>query len=322
MDYSLEIKSLTKTFPSHRVVDGISLDIPKGCFYSLLGPSGCGKTTILRMIAGFTEPDEGEIVLNGKRLNGMRPYARPVTTVFQSYALFPHLTAAENIAFGLERRGETREQIAPKVDRMLEMVGLQERKDRLPANLSGGEKQRTALARALVVEPELLLLDEPLSALDPARRKRVRIELKQIQQRLGITFLFITHDQEEALSLSDRIAVMNKGKIEQIGTPREIYWSPATKFVAGFLGAVNWVNGCGVRPESTRISRAAPGNGAKTVEARVDVSTFLGDCFHVQTTTDAGVTVTAQVPHDEPPFSLGDRVHVWWHAADELPVRE
>lgn len=322
MDVSLALQTLTKTFPSHRVVDGISLDVPKSCFYSLLGPSGCGKTTILRMIAGFAEPDSGEIVLNGRTLNGLRPYERPVTTVFQNYALFPHLTAAENIAFGLQRRGESAAAIAPKVTRMLELVGLQEKGGRLPANLSGGEKQRTALARALVVEPELLLLDEPLSALDPALRKRVRIELKQLQQRLGITFLFITHDQEEALSLSDRIAVMNKGKIEQIGTPREIYLTPRTRFVASFLGAVNWVDGAGIRPESTRISRQAPGNGARAVEAEVDASTFLGDCFHVHTRTAKGETVTAQIPHDSEAFANGDRVHVWWDRSDELPVQE
>ena len=322
METALALTALMKSFPSHRVVDGISLDVPKGCFYSLLGPSGCGKTTILRMIAGFAEPDSGEIVLNGRRLNGLRPYQRPVTTVFQSYALFPHLTAAQNIAFGLERAGEDPSAIPPKVTRMLELVGLQEKGDRFPASLSGGEKQRTALARALVVEPELLLLDEPLSALDPALRKRVRIELKQLQKRLGITFLFITHDQEEALTLSDRIAVMNKGKIEQIGSPREIYLAPATRFVAGFLGAVNWVDGIGVRPESTHISRHAPATGVRLIEALVETSIFLGDCFHVQTRTNAGVAITAQVDHDEEQYSNGDRVHIWWHPRDELPVRE
>ena len=322
METALSLTALNKSFPSHKVVDGISLDVPKGCFYSLLGPSGCGKTTILRMIAGFAEPDTGEIVLNGRRLNGLRPYERPVTTVFQSYALFPHLTAAQNIAFGLERAGEKPDAIAPKVKRMLELVGLQEKGDRLPANLSGGEKQRTALARSLVVEPDLLLLDEPLSALDPALRKRVRIELKQLQKRLGITFLFITHDQEEALTLSDQIAVMNKGKIEQIGNPREIYLAPATRFVAGFLGAVNWVEGIGVRPEMTHISHQPPNNGAKRIEAKVETSIFLGDCFHVQARTDKGDIVTAEVEHDEEQFADGERVHIWWHPQDELPVRE
>jgi ABC-type Fe3+/spermidine/putrescine transport system ATPase subunit len=322
MENALALTALNKSFPSHKVVDGISLNVPKGCFYSLLGPSGCGKTTILRMIAGFAEPDSGDINLNGKRLNGLRPYERPVTTVFQSYALFPHLTAAQNIAFGLERRGEKPAEITPKVKRMLELVGLEHRADRVPANLSGGEKQRTALARALVVEPELLLLDEPLSALDPALRKRVRLELKQLQKQLGITFLFITHDQEEALSLSDQIAVMNKGKIEQIGTPQEIYLAPATRFVAGFLGAVNWVDGIGIRPESTRISRQKPAETTKSTTAKVVTSTFLGDCFHIETTTEQGTAITAQVAFNEDPFAPGESVHVYWHPADELPVRE
>jgi ABC-type Fe3+/spermidine/putrescine transport system ATPase subunit len=319
MEHALQLIGLTKSFTPQRVVDGISLNVPKGCFYSLLGPSGCGKTTILRMIAGFAEPDAGDILLNGRKLNGLPPYSRPVTTVFQSYALFPHLTASQNIAFGLERRGELPGDIAPKVKRMLDLVGLQEKADRLPANLSGGEKQRTALARALVVEPELLLLDEPLSALDPALRKRVRIELKQLQQKLGITFLFITHDQEEALSLSDQIAVMNKGKIEQIGKPKEIYLEPATRFVAGFLGAVNWVNGAAIRPESTRIARSPT---TQTIEAQVEASTFLGDCFHIHARTAQGVAVTAQVPHHERPFQPGETVHLWWQKSDELPVRE
>lgn len=322
METALALTALTKSYPSHRVVDGISLNVPKGCFYSLLGPSGCGKTTILRMIAGFAEPDSGEVVLNGRRLNGLRPYQRPVTTVFQSYALFPHLTAAQNIAFGLQRRGEDESAIAPKVKKMLELVGLQEKGDRLPANLSGGEKQRTALARSLVVEPELLLLDEPLSALDPTLRKRVRIELKQLQKSLGITFLFITHDQEEALTLSDQIAVMNKGKIEQIGSPREIYLTPATRFIAGFLGAVNWVDGIGIRPESTHISRHPPANGVRAIQAQVDTSIFLGDCFHVQTRTTAGVVITVKVDHDEEQYANGENVHIWWHQRDELPVRE
>ncbi|MBM3785864.1 MAG: ABC transporter ATP-binding protein [Acidobacteria bacterium] len=316
-DY-LCLRAIEKSFPGHRVVDGISLDVPKGCFYSLLGPSGCGKTTILRMIAGFGEPDRGEILLNGRRLNGLKPYERPVTTVFQSYALFPHLTAFENVAFGLHRRGESG--VAPKVTEALRMVRLEEKANRLPANLSGGEKQRTALARALVLQPDLLLLDEPLSALDPALRKKVRIELKQIQQRTGITFLFITHDQEEALSLSDRIAVMNKGRIEQIGTPRQIYLNPSSRFVAGFLGAVNWFGPIGIRPELTRIAREHPGNGARAVPATVDTAVFLGDSVHVHARTQDGIPMTAQVHNAEADFTSGEPVHIWWHADDELRV--
>jgi ABC-type Fe3+/spermidine/putrescine transport system ATPase subunit len=316
-DY-LRLLDIEKTFPTARVVDGISLDIPKGCFYSLLGPSGCGKTTILRMIAGFAEPDRGEILLNGKRLNGLKPYERPVTTVFQSYALFPHLTAYENVAFGLERRGESN--YDSKVMDALRLVRMEEKAKRLPANLSGGEKQRTALARALVLQPDLLLLDEPLSALDPALRKKVRIELKQIQKSTGITFLFITHDQEEALSLSDRIAVMNKGRIEQIGTPREIYLTPKTRFVAGFLGAVNWIGAVGIRPELTQIARDKPGNGARSVEATVETAVFLGDSVHVHARTAAGETITAQVHNAAADYRSGEPVHLWWHSSDELQV--
>lgn len=321
MNTALALQGLVKEYPGNRVVDHISLEVEKGCFYSLLGPSGCGKTTILRMIAGFAEPDAGAILLNGRQLNGLKPYERPVTTVFQSYALFPHLTAAENIAFGLRRRGDSETVVKTKVQEALELVRMGQKADRLPANLSGGEKQRTALARALVLEPELLLLDEPLSALDPALRKQVRIELKQLQKRIGITFLFITHDQEEALSLSDRIAVMHKGRIEQIGGPTDIYLRPATRFVAGFLGAVNWVDGIGVRPESTHLARQPPPN-SRGMEAIVETAIFLGDCFHVQVRSKGGEAVIAQVEHDEEQFQAGDAVHVWWNRADELQVKE
>jgi ABC-type Fe3+/spermidine/putrescine transport system ATPase subunit len=314
----LSLDAIYKDFPSHRVVDGISLTIPQGCFYSLLGPSGCGKTTTLRMIGGFDEPDRGTIQLGGRTLNGLRPYQRPVTTVFQNYALFPHLTAAENIAFGLERRRDP--DAARKVQAALDIVQLSAKAGRLPAQMSGGERQRTALARALVVEPELLLLDEPLSALDPKLRKQMRLELKELQARIGITFLFITHDQEEALSLSDQIAVMHKGRLEQIGTPQQIYLQPATRFVAGFLGAVNWVGDVGVRPELTRISREAPAPGARVLEATVNSSMFLGDCLQVETRTSAGDHIIAQIAHGLGEFRRGDRVHVWWRPDDEMAL--
>ena len=314
----LSLDGIYKDFPSHRVVDGISLTVPQGCFYSLLGPSGCGKTTTLRMIGGFDEPDRGTIQLGGRTLNGLRPYQRPVTTVFQSYALFPHLTAAENIAFGLERKRDP--DTARKVKAALDLVQLSAKADRLPTRMSGGERQRTALARALVVEPELLLLDEPLSALDPKLRKQMRLELKELQARIGITFLFITHDQEEALSLSDQIAVMHKGRLAQIGTPQQIYLQPATRFVAGFLGAVNWVGEVGVRPEATRISREAPGPGARAREATVNSSMFLGDCLQVETRTPAGDHIIAQIAHGLGEFRRGDRVHVWWHPDDEMAL--
>ncbi len=316
----LILDGIYKDFPTHRVVDGISLTIPQGCFYSLLGPSGCGKTTTLRMIAGFDEPDRGLIKLNGRTLNGMRPYDRPVTTVFQSYALFPHLTAAENVAFGLRRRGDP--DTARKVREALDLVQLTAKADRMPAKMSGGERQRTALARALVLEPELLLLDEPLSALDPALRKLMRVELKELQARVGITFLFITHDQEEALSLSDRIAVMHKGRIEQMGSPQEIYLTPATRFVASFLGAVNWVGGVGVRPELTRISKERPAGGMRVKEGTVSSAMFLGDCFRVEAQTGEGQSLVAQIAHGLGQFERGERVHLWWDPSDEMALPE
>lgn len=316
----LILEGIFKDFPTHRVVDGITLTIPQGCFYSLLGPSGCGKTTTLRMIAGFDEPDRGLIKLNGRTLNGLRPYERPVTTVFQSYALFPHLTAAENVAFGLQRRKDP--DTARKVRDALELVQLSAKADRLPAKMSGGERQRTALARALVLEPELLLLDEPLSALDPALRKQMRLELKELQARVGITFLFITHDQEEALSLSDRIAVMHKGRIEQMGSPQEIYLTPATRFVAGFLGAVNWVGDVGVRPELTRISRERPPSGMRVKEGTVSSAMFLGDCFRVEAQTAERESLVAQIAHGLGQFERGERVHLWWDPSDEMALPE
>lgn len=316
----LILEGIYKDFPTHRVVDGITLTVPQGCFYSLLGPSGCGKTTTLRMIAGFDEPDRGLIKLNGRTLNGLRPYERPVTTVFQSYALFPHLTAAENVAFGLQRRKDP--DMARKVRDALELVQLSAKADRLPAKMSGGERQRTALARALVLEPELLLLDEPLSALDPALRKQMRVELKELQARVGITFLFITHDQEEALSLSDRIAVMRQGRIEQMGSPQEIYLTPATRFVASFLGGVNWVGDVGVRPELTRISRERPPTGMRVKESTVSSAMFLGGCFRVEAQTAAVESLVAQIAHGLGQFERGERVHLWWDPSDEMALPE
>src|SRR5690349_8472462 len=229
----LELRDLVKHYPAQRAVDGISLEIPRGGFFSLLGPSGCGKITTLRLIAGFEEPTAGEVRLDGQRVNHRRPYERNVSTVFQSYALFPHLTARENIEFGLKRRRAS--DIGRRVQTVLDLVGLSGKENRRPAQLSGGERQRVALARSVVLEPEVLLLDEPLAALDPQLRKQMRVELKALQRRVGITFLLVTHDQQEALSMSDRIAIMNCGRVEQVGSPEDVYLRPATSFVAGFL---------------------------------------------------------------------------------------
>jgi ABC-type Fe3+/spermidine/putrescine transport system ATPase subunit len=318
MDHVLQLRNVSKRFPTHLAVDGVSLELERGGLYALLGPSGCGKTTTLRMVAGFEHPSEGEVFLNGQPIAHLAPYERNVNTVFQNYALFPHLTARENIEFGLRRKGVNSLEIAKRVREMIDLVQLGGKEDRLPARLSGGEKQRVALARALVMRPELLLLDEPLSALDPRLRKQVRSELKALQRSTGITFLIVTHDQEEAMSMSDRIAVMNSGKLEQIGAPEDIYLRPATRFIAGFLGAVNWIDGVGVRPEATRISREMPGNGSRSMPATVDSSTFLGNCLHVEARLDDGRPVVAEVSRLNSQFAAGERVHLWWNPGDEL----
>ena len=224
---------------SHKALDNVSLDIFENEFFTLLGPSGCGKTTLLRLIAGFEQPTEGELQLDGASLVGKLPFERPVNTVFQSYALFPHMTVAQNIAFGLEMQQKPASAIKATVAQMLTLVRLSELGGRKPAQLSGGQQQRVALARALATHPRVLLLDESLSALDLQLRKEMQIELKRLQRETGITFVFVTHDQEEALTMSDRIAVMHAGKVQQIGSPMEIYDRPTNRFVAGFIGETN-----------------------------------------------------------------------------------
>ena len=249
MDAVLEFADVSKHFAEHAAVDHVSFAIPRGAFFSLLGPSGCGKTTTLRLVAGFETPTSGQIRLRGERIDHLPPYRRNVNTVFQSYALFPHLTVQGNIEFGL-RNASPAKDAAGRVGGVLEQLELTGKERRKPAELSGGERQRVALARALVLSPDVLLLDEPLSALDPQLRQQVRAELRALQKKTGVTFLFVTHDQEEALSLSDTLAVMRAGRIEQMGTPEELYRKPRTKFVASFLGAVSWIGEIGVRPES------------------------------------------------------------------------
>jgi len=319
VDTVLELRALTKHFPGHQAVNGISLTVRRGEFFSLVGPSGCGKTTTLRLVAGFETPTEGEILLNGRSLAGLPPYRRNISTVFQNYALFPHLTVAENVSFGLDRRGSlTKTEIRRKVDGALALVQLSGKESRVPAQISGGERQRVALARSLVLEPDVLLLDEPLSALDPKLRKQVRKELKELQSRVGIAFLFITHDQEEALSLSDRMAVMNRGVLEQTGTPQDLYLQPQTRFVADFLGELNWIDGAGVRPEAVRMTRDAPGAEMRSFRGSVQGSTFLGNCVHVHAQLADGVRCTAELSERESQFQPGDPVHVWWHVRDEL----
>lgn len=320
-------------FEGNAAVDDLSLDIYEGEFFSLLGPSGCGKTTSLRMLAGFEEPTKGRIFLEGKDVTHQAPYTRDVNTVFQSYALFPHLNVFENVAFGLRRRRTSKAEVARRVGEILQIVDLPGYETRRPNQLSGGQQQRVALARALVNEPSLLLLDEPMSALDAKLRRQMQVELKRIQTRVGITFLYVTHDQEEAMTMSDRLAVMRHGRIEGIGSPQEIYDSPTTEFVATFLGASNLLEGTlgtpsgettpvttatgttlrvpsarvpagagptvkvGVRPEkiSLLLEGAAPAPGDNVVSGRVRVSTFTGVGNQYIVETDAGPEMTVYV---------------------------
>jgi spermidine/putrescine transport system ATP-binding protein len=242
---------LEKKFGSFTAVDGIDLEIPAGEFFSMLGPSGCGKTTTLRMIAGFERPTAGEVLLDGEDMSNTSPSKRPVHTVFQSYALFPHLKVFDNVAFGLRRQGVPRAEVRTRVDEALELVRLVGYGKRKPAQLSGGQQQRVALARALVMKPSVLLLDEPLGALDAKLRRQLQVELKLLQEQVGITFVYVTHDQEEALTMSDRIAVMNGGRVEQCGQPREVYEEPATAFVADFLGVSNLMTATATGPSGS-----------------------------------------------------------------------
>lgn len=243
MEYMIRLLNVVKSFGVQVAVDNISADVKKGEFLTLLGPSGCGKTTTLRMIAGFEEPTSGQIILDGDDVSNKNPYERDVNTVFQNYALFPHMNIFNNIAFGLKIRKAPKEKVKEKVMEALDLVQLNGFEKRYPKQLSGGQKQRIAIARAIVNSPKVLLLDEPLGALDLKLRKQMQFELKHLQRKLGITFIYVTHDQEEALTMSDRIAVMSKGKIEQIGTPDEIYERPKTKFVADFIGETNIFEG-------------------------------------------------------------------------------
>ena len=242
---AIEARTLSKFFVSDNqrvaALDGVSLTIRENEFFTLLGPSGCGKTTLLRLIAGFDYPSEGQILLQGKDVGGLPPNKRPINTVFQNYALFPHMTVAQNVGFGLRMLGWKSQDATARVTEMLALVRMEELKDRRTNQISGGQQQRVALARALAPRPKVLLLDEPLSALDYKLRKDMQVELKRLQAETGITFVFVTHDQEEALSMSDRIAVMNRGNILQIGSPRDIYGNPADRFVAGFIGESNFL---------------------------------------------------------------------------------
>jgi spermidine/putrescine transport system ATP-binding protein len=318
-EVDVRIDRVTKRFHDVVAVDELSLDVRRGEFFSLLGPSGCGKTTTLRMIGGFEEPTSGTILLADQDVTALPPYKRNVNTVFQSYALFPHLSVYENVAFGLRRRRVASAQIRDQVARMLELVELPGYESRRPAQLSGGQQQRVALARALINRPQVLLLDEPLGALDLKLRKQMQIELKRIQTEVGITFIYVTHDQEEAMTMSDRIAVMRGGRIEQLGPPEELYERPATAFVAGFLGVSNLLDGevegldgsyasvrvsdgtflraprpavdgarrlrIGVRPEKLRVLPIADGTGPAQAEELNAIDGTILDASYIGVST-------------------------------------
>jgi spermidine/putrescine transport system ATP-binding protein len=289
----VQLVDLVKRFGEFTAVAGINLDMPSGEFFSLLGPSGCGKTTTLRMIAGFEKPSEGQILLDGNDMAQTPPHKRNVNTVFQSYALFPHLTVEENVAFGLKYKDISKDEARRRVGEKLEMVGLTDFGKRRPNQLSGGQQQRVALARALVLEPAVLLLDEPLGALDAKLRKRLQIDLKALQEQVGITFVYVTHDQEEALTMSDRIAVMSQGRVEQVGGPKEIYEEPATAYVADFLGVSNLME--------ARASGADDG-GCKVQLGEFALIARQGDA---STTGDAKITIRPERVALEPQGTSG-----------------
>ena len=256
MQQDLEVDGVSKRYGTQTAVDALSFSVAHGSFFSILGPSGCGKTTLLRIVAGFLAPDDGDVRIGGRSMRGVAPNRRPVNMVFQHLALFPMMTVGENVGYGLARRGSPRAEIASRVEAMLKRVGLSGAQHKRIDQLSGGQKQRVAIARSLVLEPTLLLLDEPLGALDLKLREHMKIELKQLQAAFGTTFVYITHDQSEALVLSDRVAVMNAGRFEQIGTPQELYYAPRSSFVAGFVGANNRVSGRAVRVDEQDVELA------------------------------------------------------------------
>ncbi len=255
---AVDIKGVSKTFGSYQALKPVSFEIYDNEFFTLLGPSGCGKTTLLRMIAGFEQPSTGEILLRGANIQGLPPHRRRVNTVFQSYALFPHMTLEQNVAFGLENLGWAKERCQARASDMLRLVHMEQFASRKPQQLSGGQRQRIALARALAPEPEVLLLDEPLSALDLKLRQAMRDELRTLQRQTGITFVFVTHDQEEALDMSDRICVLGDGEIQQLGTPDAIYEEPTNRFVADFIGETNFLDADVVAVEGDRATVSVP----------------------------------------------------------------
>ncbi|MGH3132634.1 MAG: ABC transporter ATP-binding protein [Gaiellaceae bacterium] len=324
----VELVGVTKRFGDVAAVDGVDLEVRPGEFLSLLGPSGCGKTTTLRLVAGFERPDRGEVRIGGADVSRLPAYKRNVNTVFQSYALFPHLNVRDNVAYGLKQRGLGRKERRTRAEEMLELVRLEGFATRKPRQLSGGQQQRVALARALVMRPRVLLLDEPLGALDLKVRRKLQIELKRIQEGIGITFVYVTHDQEEALTMSDRVAVMNAGRIEQLGAPREIYDRPATRFVADFIGETNFIRQAGgvvaVRPERVQLARDAHQADGE-LPATVLTTMVVGPAVQCLVRTDDGQEVLVREQRAKEGAGAeslreGERVFVSWAGDDALEL--
>jgi len=335
---SVTLKNVSRTFGDVRAVIDLNLKVEPSEFFAMLGPSGSGKTTVLRLIAGFEMPDTGEVFLGDENVTEIPPYHRNVNTVFQDYALFPHMTVAENIAYGLKAHKVPKPKRDQLVTEALERVQLPFAADRMPSQLSGGQRQRIALARALVLEPKVLLLDEPLGALDKQLREEMQVELKQIQREVGITFIFVTHDQEEALTLSDRIAVFNAGRIEQIGTPAEVYEKPATEFVASFLGLSNLIPAqiakdllgtdrlVSIRPERVRLVGAdhKVGTGEVALTGVIDEVVYTGSTTRYILNTDNGLQLIASRQSDHDPqvtdrFKRGVKAQALWKS-DQVSV--
>jgi spermidine/putrescine transport system ATP-binding protein len=352
----LKLSQITRSYGDFLAVDDLSLSIPEGSFFALLGPSGCGKTTTLRMIAGLEEPSKGSIYLGTTDITHTRPYKRPINTVFQNYALFPHLTIFENIAFGLRRRGI--KDVDEAVNKALNLVELPHLAQRKPTQLSGGQQQRIALARAIVNRPALLLLDEPLGALDLKLRRQMQIELKWIQKEVGITFVHVTHDQEEAMTMADTIAVMNEGRIEQMGSPADLYDNPETAFVANFLGQSNLIKGtisgsdgdrqivdlfgqkislqksrshgvdnsiyAGIRPEKFRISRLETATAGNLLTGgKVEDVSYIGVSTQYQVLMPWGQELMVFEQNDDgvAPFSVGESVNISWEPVFTFGLR-
>ena len=339
MTAAVEFRDVARTFGTVRAVDGVSLSIEPGEFFAMLGPSGSGKTTCLRLIAGFELPDAGHVLLDGQDVSDVPPYERSVNTVFQDYALFPHMTVLENVAYGPRVRKVGAAERAQRAREMLELVKLAGFEDRRPAQLSGGQKQRVALARALINQPKVLLLDEPLGALDLKLREEMQIELRNLQRRVGITFVYVTHDQGEALSMSDRVAVFNHGRIEQLASARELYTKPRTPFVARFVGGANVAEGevaaqlggaaraFAVRTESVQVLAPtdAPPSNAIVAEGTVLDVQYHGATSRWQVSLDAGVTFSATRNASEAsrlPGAPGERVRLAWPRESIVSLQE